>query len=67
MEEVTGMCYVLCLMGINKQQEFQFAYSLCSTIMPVYMCSSLHVWDVHNGKLIHTLIGHTEEIEVKSI
>ena len=29
------------------------------------MCSSLLVWDVKNGKLVHTLIGHTEEIEVK--
>ena len=30
----------------------------------VHTHSSVRVWDVHNGKLQHTLIGHTEEIEV---
>ena len=26
--------------------------------------SSVRVWDVHKGKLVHTLTGHSEDIEV---
>ena len=34
------------------------------TFILTQYCSSVRVWDVHTGKLRHTLTGHTEEIEV---
>lgn len=61
-EEVTGM--------YPYDQRAQIRKSLPSLsiiLVSIIMCSSLRVWDVQNGKLIHTLVGHTEEIEVKAL
>ena len=38
--------------------------SLLSLPLSLKNYSSVRVWDVHTGKLRHTLTGHTEEVEV---
>ena len=62
-EEVTGM-YPYDQWAQTRKSLPSLPIILVSIIT---MCSSLRVWDVQNGELIHTLVGHTEEIEVNEI